>query len=310
MSRISVWPRAVVAFVVVAVSSPAAAAAALPDLLVASRLGNQVLRYTGGGSSVGVAAQGNGMMTPNGLAIAGGNLYVASRDGGQILKFNGLGDSFAGVFAQGLEMVGPSDVLFGPNGDLYVANSLADNVSRYDRATGALVATYRHPALVHPVGLAFSADGRLFASSVTARRLYELNPNTSEVIGVVAEGGLLAGPADIHFGPDGLLYAANPPGNSVTRYDPVSGQVTTFLASAQLAAPTSLQFGDDGKWYVGSFSGDRVMRLTAAGALDGAFIPTGLGGLDGPQYLLFIPEPAAGAALLAAAGMLRGRRRR
>ena len=81
------------------IASPAA------DLLVSSRLTNQVLRYDGNAQPTGPGAVGGGLFTPNGLAVGpDGMLYVASRDGGQILRY-ALDGSFDRVFAQGSEMI-------------------------------------------------------------------------------------------------------------------------------------------------------------------------------------------------------------
>src|SRR5881397_3264242 len=92
-------------FVVGAITSRAGA-----DLLVSSRLSNQILRYTDAGAPIGIFADGNsGLFTPNGLALGSdGWVYAASRDGGQILRYDAGSGAFGGVFAQGPEMVGPS----------------------------------------------------------------------------------------------------------------------------------------------------------------------------------------------------------
>jgi len=81
------------------------------------------------------------------------------------------------------------------------------------------------------------------------------------------------------------------------------------VQSNAIATPDSVAF-HDGDVFVGSFTGDKVVRIDGtSGVIEGDFVMPGAGGLDGPQYLLFIPEPA-GIAWLAFlfAGLCRGTR--
>src|SRR6478672_7616494 len=155
-----------------------AANAARGDLLVSSRLSNQVLQYDDTPAFVGEFATGGNLITPNGLAFGpDGMLYVCSRDGGQVLRYDGATGVFDRVFAHGPEMQGPSGLTFGPDGDLYVANSLADNVGRYDGHTGALVADFGMPGtLSAPISVAFGNDSLLYVTSALNNRLVRYNP--------------------------------------------------------------------------------------------------------------------------------------
>ena len=104
------------------------AADAAEQLLVSSRLNNQVLRYDGSGASIGWFDNGGDVHSPNGVVQGpDGMIYVSSRDGAQVLRYRFDG-SFDRVFASGVEMIGPSGLTFGPSGDLYVA--LAGSVKR------------------------------------------------------------------------------------------------------------------------------------------------------------------------------------
>jgi DNA-binding beta-propeller fold protein YncE len=278
-----------------------ASSAARADLLVSSRLSNKVLRYNDAQEFVGEFAVGGNLVTPNGLAMgADGFLYVASRDGGQVLRYNGATGQFHDVFASGPEMVGPSGLTFGPDSDLYVANSLADNVSRYDRTTGALVSSFGLPgSLSAPIGVGFDNLGLLYVTSALNNRLlrYDRTTGAEELL---ASGGLLANPCDITRGADGKIYFANALGR-VARFDPATGGLSAFSANFAVQNPVAVAFGPGGDLYVAAFASDTIVRLNGLnGTSKGAYISQGLGGLDGPQYILFVPEPGVGFVFLAA----------
>jgi DNA-binding beta-propeller fold protein YncE len=98
-----------------------------------------VLRFSPTGEFLGVAASGNGLARPYGNAFGpDGTLYVSSFRTNQILKFDGQTGNFLGVFASdnnnGLGALnglnGPNDLLFGPDGSLYVATQGTANTAR------------------------------------------------------------------------------------------------------------------------------------------------------------------------------------
>jgi DNA-binding beta-propeller fold protein YncE len=291
--------------------TPSLCAAQFTECLVSSRLANQVLRFDGAtGEFLGrFDGPGSGLQTPNGVLLgADGFVYVASRDGAQILRFHFDG-TFDRVFASGPEMLGPSGIIFGPGGDLYVANSLANNVSQYDRHTGALVKTFGTGGeLSNPISLAFGPDGDLYVTSATNNRLVRYNGASGALVGVVAEGGVLANPTDVKLGPDGLLYISSVLQNRIARYDVTSGLIESYAQSNFfLPRPTGLAFGPGGNLFVDCFTADKVTRVIDPATMED-FIAPGAGGLDGPQYLTFVPEPGFGAMFISMAVLFRARR--
>lgn len=279
------------------------------ELLVSSRLSNQVLRYSDGPTPLGQFNIGGGLLTPNGvLQGPDGMIYVSSRDGGQVLRYF-LNGQFDRVFAQGPEMVGPSGIVFGPEGDLYVANSLAQNVGRYDRTSGALVRTYGSSAELNaPICAAFGPDGDLYITSAVNNRVIRYDGATGNFDGIVAQGGFLANPADMKRGPDGRLYIASALQNRIAVYDTTTSQLTSYAQDANFQLPVGLAFGPGDDLFVASFNGDKIVRVNhTTQMIAGDYIPSQGGGLDGPQFLIFIPEPTT-AALALVAVLAAGRR--
>ena len=116
--------------------------------------------------------------------------------------------------------------IFGPDGDLYVADRDADSVKRDDGASGAFKREYRHQHLSTPVHLAFRADdGALLAGSRDRHAIFAIDTGTGEMAHLVAPGagGLLA-PAGIAFGPDDKLYVCSRETKQILRYDATSGE--------------------------------------------------------------------------------------
>lgn len=113
-------------------------------------------------------------------------------------------------------------------------------------------------------------------------------------LGDLGETEDLDGALGIVVGPDGAIYVASEESNMVLRYDGSTGAfVDRFVwddprtkvdESGGLSGPGAVLFDADGAFYVSSFDSDAVMRYDGAtGAFDTVFVPTGSGGLNGPD---------------------------
>jgi DNA-binding beta-propeller fold protein YncE len=158
---------------------------------------------------------------------------------------------------------------------------------RYDGDTGALHQAFPSRA---PDGLAFGADGNLYVSSFSSDIIERYDCITGAFLGIFASGGGLEGPMGLAFGPDGDLYVSSTStwNNSVLRYDGHTGAFVGTFAS--VGDPVGLAFGEGGDLYVSSLQANSVLRYDGGtGTFIGPFASGG--GLDGPTYLIFTPEP-------------------
>ena len=116
--------------------------------------------------------------------------------------------------------------VFGPDGDLYVADRDTNLVKRFRGDSGALHREYSHRDLTKPIHLAFRpGDGALLVGARNADAILAIDPSSGMVNTLIASkaGGLNA-PAGMAFGPDGKLYVASREGKQIIRFDAQTGQ--------------------------------------------------------------------------------------
>ncbi len=254
------------------------------NLYVGSGGSNSVLRFDPGtGAPIPAPGQLGADFVPagsGGLSFPAGvvfgpdkNLYVASLGSGSVLRFDGktgaplpgpgqFGADFVPANSGGLRF--PKGLVFGPDGNLYVAgldpNPNTGTVLRFDGQTGAKIGVFV-PTLRDAVGVVFGPDGNLYLD---------------EGVGQIING----------------VPALD---NTVKRFDgrtgnpmPAPGQSgADFVPDVGPFAPAGLAFGSDGNLYVTApslpFSGQVLRFDGTTGASLGPFVSAGL---DVPVFLL------------------------
>jgi DNA-binding beta-propeller fold protein YncE len=267
------------------------------------------------------------------LTPSGDYLLLADFEGDQVQRYDGSTGAFVDTFVP--KHVGgmyqPWGVLFGPDGngdgrnDLYVStgeftgNGQLKAVLRYDGTSGAFIDVFTKGADLHSLrGIIFGPDGNLYVADFDhsfGGRVVRFNGQTGEFIDDFVPGGSggLSGIRGLVFGPSGRsgrtldLYVTSGRGNSILRYDGVTGAfVDVFAApgSGGLASPTGLTFGPDGNLYVTSNpeANLSVLRFQgpsgpAPGAFIDTFVPAGSGGLQVPLGVIFGPDGNRDGAL-------------
>jgi sugar lactone lactonase YvrE len=212
----------------------------------------------------------------------------------------------------------PTDLVQGPDGNIYVASARTNSVIRYS-LNGQLLGTFvaaGSGGLSNPYGLVFGPDGNLYVSSSGTDSINEYSGSTGAFVTtyVAAGAGGLVEPTSIVFGPDGNLYVSDQGAQTVDRFEgptgpnpgislPAAGQLgANFVApqSGGLSGPKELIFGPDGNLYVDSTNtltaGDTISPTANLGVLEyngttGAFIKTyvgsGANGVQDPRGLAF-----------------------
>src|SRR2546425_10113064 len=189
---------------------------------------------------------------------------------GSVQRYDGTTGAALGTVAAGGALSGPTGLVFGPDGNLYVTSIDNGKVLRYNGTTGGFlntfVATLPHGVdptfgfALGPLGLAFGPDGNLYVSNDFTNDVRGYNGTTGASLGIFASAGLDA-PTGLIFGPDGNLYVSSFNTNVVQRYNGRTGaSMGIFAASNELRGPEQLAFDPDGSIYVNSFNSNSVER--------------------------------------------------
>jgi DNA-binding beta-propeller fold protein YncE len=191
-----------------------------------------------------------------------------------------------------------SDIVVGPDGNLYVTSQANNRILRYDAETGAFLDTFiaaGSGGLDVPVGLDFGPDGNLYVVSNGNHSVLRYDGTTGAFVDVfVPNGSGLNTPTGLAFGPGGDLYVCSRNSDKVLRFDGATGApLGDFVASGSggLAQPRGLRFGPDGNLYIAEELHDSVRRYDGGtGAFLDVFVASGSGGLDRANDLAFGPD--------------------
>jgi len=232
-----------------------------------------------------------------------------------VLRFDGTTGAFidvlAEVFPNGDDASLISDLVLGPNNDVYalipnyqkliVINGSSGNFG--DFADSAIV------AWAAPDVVAFGPDNNFYIGDgghVIQRAIGKYSGSNGAFLGVVAPlTANIIGGGDLIFGPDGNLYnACFFSDNRILQISPISGNILRVFASTASAeivedGPGAMAFGPDGDLYVGtgyrpaSASIAAVLRYDGnSGAYKGIFVSAHSGGVRRPVGLAFGPAPS------------------
>jgi streptogramin lyase len=145
------------------------------------------------------------------IRLADGSILVNELGSKSLIRASGEHGKDRTVLIGGLE--GPVGLVGGPNGDVYVTEAFAGQVSKVG-SNGEKTVVAKD--LKMPEGIALTGDGKLVVAEVGAKRLVELDPQTgklSEIAGnlpiglVGAPGGLPTNiPTGVGVGATGTIY--------------------------------------------------------------------------------------------------------
>lgn len=306
-------------------------------LLVSDWTRDTVLRYDGASGDfvdTFVPKHSGGMNQAYGILFGphDGELYVSTGELGgpgqlkAVLRYDGSTGEFIDNFAQGGELRSPRGIIFGPDGNLYVAEriyigrdwSWEGRVVRYDGTTGTYMGDFVPLAsggLSIPTALVFGPASHnpnrldLFVVSLGTESVKRYDGTTGAYLGdfVGSGSGGLQGPVTMTFGPDGNLYVADFYSSdlAVKRFQGPGGPspgafIDTFIpaGSGGLQIPSGVIFGPDGNndgqfdLYVatlatGNIKGSVKRYDGVTGEFIDTFVAERSGGLEGPALLTF-----------------------
>ncbi|HXL77455.1 MAG TPA: LamG-like jellyroll fold domain-containing protein [Candidatus Eisenbacteria bacterium] len=229
-------------------------------------------------------------------------MLVSSYGSNSVLEYDLTTGAFVRAFVpSGFGgLVSPDGILFGPDGNLYVANSDGGPpaVLRYDGQTGSFIDAFVSAGSGGAIAftdMVFGPNRNLYVSDFSAHDVKEYDGATGEFIKVFASVnpiGAACCPQDLAFGPDGNLYLATE--GDIQEFEGATG---AFIKSFATGNTDGLVFGADGTLYVSTFgsgpgnSGGQILKYNATtGTLIGVLVSAGAGGLRFAHHITFGPD--------------------
>jgi DNA-binding beta-propeller fold protein YncE len=228
------------------------------------------------------------------------NLYVAVTNGltvNEVRRYNWRTGAMD-VFAKGGGLWGPSNVVFGPDGNLYVSSYDNGKVIRFHGKTGAPMGVFAHGGgLQGPEGLAFGPDGNLYVVDYDRAAVVRYKGSDGAYMDTFVPKGSagLGTPSDLKFGPDRNLYVTGATFGGrlgVFRFDGQTGAfIDMFVSLPDSEVPIDLVFGDRHLFVTvgGSNAGVIECDATTGKSLE-TFTQDGDGGLENGYGLAYDPE--------------------
>ncbi|MFQ5610024.1 MAG: hypothetical protein ACE5F8_07115, partial [Woeseiaceae bacterium] len=238
------------------------------------------------------------------------NIYIADRSG-WVQELSWEAGYPIKQFGGPPTMNDPQGVAFGPDRQLYVANTGANNILRVDVDNDVIttfVAT-GSGGLSQPTALVFGSGGRLYVASSGTDEILLYNGTTGASMGafVSAGSGGLDEPLGLEFGPRGNLFVSSGLTNQVIEYNGATGALVGDFADntgGELATPRGLACHPNGNLLVASYLTSQVLEYDGTtGAFVGVFnddvTPTGVWGLRaGPNGNIYAMRSAGTIRLL------------
>ena len=163
-----------------------------------------------------------------------GNWYISS-DTNEVLRYSGATGAFLGVFVSAGSggLINPRGLVFGPDGDFYVASYNSSAVLRYDGATGAFLGTHvraQQRRARSPGELLFHGDS-LYVSSQGTSQILRFDATTGAFlnVAVTAANSGLDRPIGLLLDPDNNLLVGG--FADILRFGPASTAVFTVRLS-------------------------------------------------------------------------------
>lgn len=171
-------------------------------------------------------------------SFAAVNLPSATRSG--VFRIDHAGGSVSQINTGSKFGDGPTGIVLGKDGQLYVSELGRRAVIRVDPASGAETVVSQGGHFISPSGIAKSADGHLLVVDHGADKVVHVDPATGHQQ-LISSGGQLQAPIDIAQEPNGKILVVDMVGDKLIRIDPKSGVQTIVTQGGLLGGIRSVE---------------------------------------------------------------------
>ncbi len=201
---------------------------------------NSVVRVDSQTGAV-LATYATGLANDSVAVGSDGCFYVPDYYNNDIRRYDAAGNLLA-TFGAG-HLSSPQDLIFGPDGDLYVGN-VGGGIQKFT-PSGTFISTFVANGiggLNNVKGMVFGPDGNFYVANLNNSDVLKFNGTTGALIGTFVSSGSggLSEPEDLTFGPDGNLYITDYATNAVDRYNGITGASLGVFISGIPANPYGL----------------------------------------------------------------------
>ncbi|MBL8040052.1 MAG: PEP-CTERM sorting domain-containing protein [Chthonomonas sp.] len=279
------------------------------EIWATSYLSNQITRYNDAGNVIGTISH-ESLSGPLGMTRgANGDVFVANELSNKIDRYRANDGTWVGTYAAGAGLNGPTSIIFDASGNGYVGNFNDSSVAKYS-PSGTFLGYFVNPGtggLNGPdVGMTFGPDGNLYVPSFYGHKVMKFDKGTGAYLGdfVGFKAGGLTQPRTIIWH-NGIALVTSDNGNKVIKYDGVTGAPLGNLVTTGLSGASGM-LNLNGQLLVTSWRTDRISKYdVTSGAALGVFSSEQL---DGPTFIMAVPEPSTFAMMLGLAVILLKRR--
>src|SRR5205823_12407504 len=130
-------------------------------------------------------------------------------------------------------IVDPVSMTYGPDGNLYVASSATQSITRYGGQSGVFIDTFipnQSGGLGTAYDMTFGPDGNLYVAD-RYKGVLRYNGSTGAFLGIwgASGAGALSWAQGLTFGPDGELYVGDD--HNIRRYASTGAYLSDFVVS-------------------------------------------------------------------------------
>ncbi|MBA3484477.1 MAG: hypothetical protein H0T51_21960 [Pirellulales bacterium] len=199
------------------------------------------------------------------------DLLLLEAGSNRILRYDDLTGVYNGVFAEAdIRTNGSADMVFGPDGNLFVSDTQGQRILRYHGLTGAFLGVFAGAEAFEfslPGEMAFDPNGDLLVSA--SNQIRKIDGRTGQSLGVFVEGTRNAIFQRLQFGADGNLYAIERDAHDIKRFNGITGAfIGNLLDGSRFFEPTDFVLDDDGAIFISDYSsGNGLFRYDAGSSI-------------------------------------------